>query len=138
MKARAWFGAVVLAASLGLSGCGSTEATLTAAQEVPALSAALSAVDSALARHQYVTARKTLATLIVDTQSAQRNGTLSAARAQRILAAARTLLASIPKPTPTPTPTAAPTRTPAPSPTAERATKEPKKHGGKGRKGHDD
>jgi hypothetical protein len=133
MKPRRSIAALVLASALALSGCGS-QAALTAAEEVPALSSALTKVDQDLAHHQYAAARRTLASLISETRAAQRDGTLSAAKADGIVSAARKLLAMLPRPTPASTPTP----TPTPTPHEHRKHEEPKKHEDRRPKDHGD
>lgn len=132
MRARAAWVAVLLGATVTLSGCGS-QATVTAAAEVPALRSALSKVDHDLSHHQYAAARSTLMALVSRTRAAERDGTLSAATAESIIAAAHRLIALLPRPTPSSTPT--PTVVPQQPRKSERP--EPKKHDHKPRPGKD-
>lgn len=120
---KAGIAALLLVGSVALGGCGSS-VTLTAAEEAPALKAALTSVDSDLAHGQYLAARTTLTNLIANARAAQRAGTLSAAAATKIIASAQRLLALLPKPAPVVKPTPKPTPTPAP------VHREPRKHEG--------
>ncbi|RNL78494.1 hypothetical protein [Nocardioides marmorisolisilvae] len=128
MKARTILPSIILGSALVLSGCGA-QAALTAADEVPALNTTLGKVDGYLAHHQYSAARRALYSMITGAESAQRNGTLSDAAANRIISAARALLAELPKPKPTVTPI--PTPTPQKQPERKGP---PKKHEDKHKK----
>lgn len=123
---------LVVGLLLGLSGCGDTSDTATAAEKVPALSAGLARVDAAVAAHRYGVARRELNALITTTTNARDDGRLDAAKAESILAAAAHLLASLPVVTPAPTPTPTP-KTTAPTPRDDKSDDDQHKGKGKGR-----
>lgn len=122
---------VALAVTSGLlTGCGSTPVTLTAATEVPSLTASLSSVDAALGQGRYGAARSTLLNLINQTRQAERSGSISAATATRIVDAARQVLALLPhagaRAHSTPTPPAITSVTSSPKPKQPKKPKKPK------------
>lgn len=80
---------------LGLSGCGSTEAT-SAADDVPALTVALGKVDDAMAARRYPAAERLLRQLIADVRGYRDAGELDDDAAGAITAAARRLMAQLP------------------------------------------
>lgn len=104
---------VVAAALVALSGCGESRPP---GERVPQLRAALAKVDAAVADRDYRKAGDALAELVRRTRDARAAGTLSAAEADRIEAAAARMNADLPKakltPTPTPTPSATTTKPP--------------------------
>ncbi len=82
--------AIALLAGL-LAGCGTTEAR-SAADDVPALAAALAEVDDAMAARRYPAAQRLLRQLIADVRRFEETGDLDDAAASDIEAAARALL----------------------------------------------
>lgn len=121
-------GALLVGLLLGSAGCGSGDGA--PLDQVPALSARLDSIDTALADGRYRAARDRLGDLVEETVAARDRGELDEAGAQRILAAAARLLSALPTvaaPVPTVTPTTA-----APTPREPRTKPEGDKPG-KGR-----
>jgi len=87
------------------AGCGSQQQP-SAADQAPGLSVQLKRVDAALAQHKFAEARKDLRALMADANAARRSGDLSAASAQRVLAAATEVLDALPSAAPSTSPTA--------------------------------
>lgn len=77
-----------------LAGCGTTE-TRSAADDVPALAAALAKVDEAMAARRYPAAQRLLRQLIADIGRYEEAGDLDDAAANDIEAAARALLRAL-------------------------------------------
>lgn len=91
--------ALATAAGLALAGCGSQP---TAGEAAPAVRAALTSLDDAVADERYRRARAALRDLVEATIKARRAGQLTPEQADRILAAAARVDASMPKPPPQP------------------------------------
>lgn len=87
------------AAALAVSACGSQPA---AGEAAPAVRAALTRLDDAVADERYRKARAALRELVQATIEARRTGQLTPEQADRILAAATRVGASLPKPPPQP------------------------------------
>ncbi|AEG43236.1 hypothetical protein [Isoptericola variabilis] len=71
---------------------------------VPELAAVYSSIEDALSAERYDEARRDLRRLVAATESARAAGDLDEARADRVLAAAARLLATLPDPDPRATP----------------------------------
>lgn len=125
--------ALITAGALLLTtGCGSGTSP---ADDVPALSTALTRVDQAIAAEEHDEARDAVAELMDVATKAEETGDLDADQVDRIVSAAETLLAALPgaeTPTPEPEPSAptpeaeTPTPTPAGPEHGEKPEKEPK------------
>jgi hypothetical protein len=76
------------------AGCGGSTAP---EQTVPELSTRLSAVDQALADHEFSQARRQIARLVRATRAARATGELEAAEAEPILDAAASLVSALPR-----------------------------------------
>lgn len=127
-----WRLPVVGAALLVLVGCGAAPVS-SAGSADPSLRVALMSVDTSLAHGHYALARRTLAKLIDGARAAERSGSISASAADRIISAARELLATLPHTTAAPTieqlpsqPTASSAR-PSPTPTKTATTRPTRK-----------
>ncbi|GAA4818614.1 hypothetical protein ACFQ0K_10035 [Nocardioides caeni] len=95
-RLRTAVGAVATLISVVLGGCGSTdEGTRSAADDVPALRAALGEIDAVMVERDHGEARRLLRQLIADVRRAQAAGELDDAVAADIVAAARRLLAEL-------------------------------------------
>jgi hypothetical protein len=122
--------AVVAAATMALAGCGSTEPSPSAADQVPRLASVLHRVDSALASHRFTAARQYLKSLKTEVLTAREAGALRETDATRVLDAISRLMATLPAATPTSsttlepeapstTPSHRPTRSKSPRPTQQ-------------------
>lgn len=114
-----------------LTGCGgSPPSVVTVADRAPALAERLDRIDRALVEGRWAVARRALEAMVADTRRAERTGEVDAATADRILAAARRLLALLPAPResadmPVTSPDAEPTEQPSRKPSAPTTTTAP-------------
>jgi hypothetical protein len=91
---RAWFVAMLLAASAVLVGCGDDTSP---AETEPALAERLDRVDAEIAADDLAGARKAVQALINETARARVDGSISAEQADAILRAAAELLRRLPR-----------------------------------------
>jgi hypothetical protein len=105
--------ALVLAATL-LAGCGGERPP---AEAAPELADRLTLVDRAVASGDETSIRRRVESLVAAAESARDDGLIDDVQEDRILVAARALLAQLPdEPAPEPTPSESPTPTPSPTP----------------------
>lgn len=134
MSSRSLGSAALLLVGLLLTGCGSREDPGTATSDAASvLGPALDRVDAAVVSDEPARITTAVTALQRAVAAAMADGSLSAARAERIDEAARALLATVPTSTPSPTPTSAPSLRPEPEERAPKPAHGPKPGHGHGK-----